>query len=107
MELTLNAPGIKDPPAPPDIETRIRDFIAENLLYSEQGYPLANHESFLQKGVIDSLGVMELVTFVGQALGVPVDPVEVTPENFDSVDQLAAYVRRKLELVPGGNCAGS
>jgi len=103
----LNTPESSDAPAKPEIETRIRDFIAENLLYSEQGYPLEDHESFLEKGVIDSLGVMELVTFVGQAFGVQVDPVEVTPENFDSVDQLAGYVRRKLELVPGGNCAGS
>src|SRR5208337_2874139 len=90
------------------IEMKIRDFITRNLLFSETEYPLPDEASFLQRGVIDSLGVVELVTFAGEEFGIQVDPIEITPENFDSVSRLAAYIRRKLEVgaSSGGVCAG-
>ena len=49
-----------------------------------------------REGIIDSLGVVELVEFVQSRFGVRVDQQEVVPDNFDSVSRLAAYVRRKL-----------
>lgn len=78
-----------------EIEARIRDFVARQLLFSDNGYPYDDAVSFLNDGVIDSLGILELVAFTGREFGVMVDPAEVIPENFDSVNQLAAYVRRK------------
>ena len=78
-----------------EIEIVIQQFVAQNLLFSENGFPYGNEASFLQEGIIDSLGVMELVTFTGTAFGVAEDPQEITPENFDSVSRLAAYIRRK------------
>lgn len=78
------------------IEDRIRDFVATNLLFSEDGFPYQNTDSFLGHSVVDSLGVIELVTFVERQFQVPVKPGEVTPENFDSVNQLAAFIRRKI-----------
>jgi acyl carrier protein len=89
-----------------DLENKIRDFITRNLMFSEDPYPLPNEASFLQNGVIDSLGVVELVTFAGQEFGIQVGPTEITPENFDSVARLAAYIRRKEDPAPGGICAG-
>ena len=77
------------------IKAKIRDFIARNLLFNEHEYPYDNDASFLKEGVIDSLGVLELVTFVGKEFCLQVDPVDVTPENFDSVNRLAAFVHRK------------
>lgn len=78
------------------IEQSIREFIAGNLLYSTEGYTYANDVSFLQEGIVDSLGVVELVAFVQKQFGVTVTQQEVTPDNFDSVAKLAAFVRRKL-----------
>jgi acyl carrier protein len=104
MELALNETS-SDGLAGRDIETKIREFIAHNLLYSETEYAFGNDVSFLQCGIIDSLGVVELVAFAGQEFGIQVDPAEITPENFDSVDRMAAYVRRKLDPSPGGACA--
>ena len=69
-----------------------------NLLFSDQGFAYGNDVSFLQEGIIDSIGVMELVTFAGATFGVVVDPQEVTPENFDSVSKLANYIRRKQSV---------
>jgi acyl carrier protein len=77
------------------IEAQIKNYIAANLLFSETGFPYADDASFLKEGIIDSLGVMELVEFVQKELGVPVEQTEVTPAHFDSVAKLADFVRRK------------
>jgi acyl carrier protein len=77
------------------IETKIKDYIAKNLLFSEEGYTYADDVSFLQEGIIDSLGVMELVEFVQKEFGIKVEQTEVTPEHFDSVAKLAAFVKAK------------
>ncbi len=77
------------------IESKIKEYIAKNLLFSEEGFPYADDASFLQEGIIDSLGVMELVEFVQKEFGIKVEQTEVTPEHFDSVAKLAAFVQRK------------
>ena len=77
------------------IEEHIRDFVARNLLYSDNGFTYADDASFLQEGIIDSLGVMELVDFVQESFGVIVNQQEVTTAHFDSVARLSAYVRYK------------
>jgi len=83
-----------------DIESEIREFVARNLLFSEAGFPHGDDVSFLREGIIDSLGVLELVTFAGKRFGLTVEPHEVTPDNFDSVSRLAAFIRRKQEPPP-------
>ena len=77
------------------IEKDIRDFIATNLLYSTDGFAYTDDASFLQEGIVDSLGVVELVAFVQKQFGVTAAQNDVTPENFDSVAKLAAFVRSK------------
>ena len=78
-----------------EVRAAIRTFIAADLLFSGDEFPYADEDSFLKEGIIDSLGVMELVTFVGHSFGIAVAPEEVTPSNFDSVNRLADYIRRK------------
>lgn len=77
------------------IEEYIRDFVAHNLLYDDTGFTYADDTSFLQEGIIDSLGVLELVEFVQKTFGVRVAQQEVTAAHFDSVARLAAFVRQK------------
>ena len=72
-----------------EIEPQIREFIAKNLLYSDTGFAYADNTSLLREGIIDSLGVVELVEFVQTRFGVKVDQQEVVPDNFDSVASLA------------------
>jgi acyl carrier protein len=79
----------------PPLEPVIRDFLARNLLYSPDGFNYSDQTSFLQEGIIDSLGVMELVEFVSKQFGIKVKQREVTPDNFDSVANLVAFVRAK------------
>lgn len=78
-----------------NVEDALRTYIAAKLLFSPNGYPYADDASFLEEGIVDSMGIMELVMFVQDKLGVAVDDEEITPDNFDSVSKLAAYVRRK------------
>ena len=82
----------------PWIEEQIRGFVATNLLYSESGVGYPDDASFLDEGIIDSLGVMELVEFVRGSLGVTVAQSEIVPDNFDSVAKLAAFVRNKRRV---------
>jgi acyl carrier protein len=83
------------------IEQQVRQFVAQNLLFSENGYPFDDDASFLQEGIIDSLGVMELIAFAEKTFRIKVDPNEVVPDHFDSISRLAGYIRRKTTpLVP-------
>ena len=77
------------------IEKQIRRYIADNFLFSDDGYQLPDDASFLEEGIVDSTGVLELVMFVEETFDVTVEDEEIAPENFDSVAQLAGYVRRK------------
>jgi acyl carrier protein len=79
------------------LKDQIAKYISENILFSEGGFPYGGDASFLQEGIVDSMGVLELVMYVSSSFGIEVDPLEVTPENFDSVNRLAAYIRRKQE----------
>ncbi len=78
-----------------EIESKIKAFIAANLLFSPDGFPYADEASFLQEGIVDSMGVMELVAFVQSEFAIPVEQAEVTPGHFDSVAQLADFIRKK------------
>ena len=78
------------------IEVQVRQYIAENFLFSDDGSQLSAHASFLEEGIVDSTGVLELVMFVEETYNVTVEDDEIVPENFDSVAQLAAYIRRKV-----------
>jgi len=81
-----------------EIESLLKKFIAEKLLVSEEGFQYGNDVSFLAEGIIDSIGVMELVSYVGDTFNITVDPQEVVPENFDSVSRLVDYVQRKRSV---------
>ena len=76
-------------------EAKIREFILENFMIGESEEDLNSDDSFLEKGIIDSTGILELVMFVEETYNIEVEDDEVIPENFDSVNKLGIYVRRK------------
>ena len=81
------------------VKQQIREFIAENFLFNPNGFNLSDDASFLDEGVVDSTGTVELVMFVEETFGFVVGDHEIEPENFDSVNKLAAYIARKSNLV--------
>jgi len=73
----------------------IRQFVIENFLFGE-GQKLRDEESFLDKGLIDSTGVLELIAFIETRYGIQVEDEETIPQNLDGVTSIANYVCRKL-----------
>ena len=78
------------------VETQIRDYLNQYLLFIDDPSAYSDDDSFLGRNLIDSTTVMELVLFVEDTFGILVSDHEITPNNFDSVNQLACYVRAKL-----------
>ncbi len=78
-----------------DIKIKIREFIIENFLFGEGGEELKDDDSFLDKGVIDSTGVLELVEWIEDNYQFKIEDDELIPENLDSINNLAAFIAKK------------
>jgi acyl carrier protein len=78
-----------------EVKKQIREFILKNALSGSTGIALDDEDSFLEKEVIDSTGVLELVSFVEERFGIEVNDDELIPDNFDSVNKLNEYVKKK------------
>ena len=81
----------------PAAEKEIRSYIVKNFLFGVDDGALTHEDSLLEKGVIDSTGVLEMVAFLDEKFGVTVLDDELVPSNFDSIKSLAAFVTRKRE----------
>ena len=78
-----------------DIRKDMRAYIQENFLYMEPEVELEDADDFLARGIVDSLGFVELVEEVQSRFGMAVEDVEITEENFGSIDAIAGFVERK------------
>ena len=76
-------------------KSKIRSFILDNFLFTDDERALANDDSFLEKGIIDSTGILEVINYIEDEFGITVEDDELLPDNFDSVDNVDAYVLRK------------
>ena len=74
---------------------KIRSFIVENFLFGKDN-GLEDDTSFLEEGIIDSTGVLELVSFLEEEYGIAVEDEELVPENLDSINNVIAYLERKI-----------
>jgi acyl carrier protein len=73
----------------------IREFIVENFLFGEDN-GLKDDTSFLDEGIMDSTGALELINFIEEKFSIQVEDEEIIPENLDSINNVAAYLGRKL-----------
>ena len=78
-----------------DVKTDMRSFLEENFLYMHPNVELGDDDDFLALGIIDSLGFVELVEEVQSRYGLTIDDVEITEENFGSLDAIAKLVASK------------
>ena len=76
------------------IRLRVREFVVQNFLFGHDD--LADEASFLETGVIDSTGVLELVGFIEATFAVAVHDHDLIPANLDSVASVTRFVQRKL-----------
>jgi len=77
------------------VEQVIRQFVIENFLFGQEDRPIADGDSFLEHGIIDSTGVLELVSFLESRFALRISDSELVPDNLDSIEGAAAFVRRK------------
>jgi acyl carrier protein len=82
-----------------DHKNEIRNYVVNNFLFGEAG-SLQDDTSFMENGILDSTGVLELVTFIEGACKIKIQAQEMVPENLDSVNRVAAFVARKLSEAP-------
>lgn len=78
-----------------DLDSRIRSFIVENFLFGEDGN-LKEDTSFLEEGIIDSTGILELVSFLEEEFSIIVEDEDLVPENLDSINNVVSYLEKKL-----------
>jgi len=79
----------------------VRRFIIENFLYGDDGEGFTDDASFLEEGIIDSTGVLELITFLEDEFHLQIDDGELVPENLDSVNNVAGFLAAKCRRAAG------
>lgn len=79
------------------IENKVRGYILENYLFTDDESALNNDDSFLDQGILDSTGMLEVIYFLEDEFDIKVGDEEMVPENLDSVNRIAAYVTRKSQ----------
>ncbi len=78
-----------------EIKLQVKEFILSNFFPGKNSEGLGDTTSFLDAGIIDSTGVLELVGFIEEKFGFSVDDSEMLPENLDSLNSLAVYIASK------------
>lgn len=84
------------------VEEMLRNYIADNILFSKKGYPYTDDNSFLENGILNSTNILELVMFVEEEFGITTEDNEIIPDNFDSVSKLSRFTRSKMDSKAGG-----
>jgi acyl carrier protein len=74
-----------------DTRSLIRSFIGETFFVED----FSDDDSFLQKGVIDSTGMLELVAFIEERFSIKLDDAELVPQNLDSLDNICHFLETK------------
>ena len=83
-----------------DVRVELKKFIQTNFFLGG-GEPLGDDDSFLERNLIDSTGVLELVGYLESTHNIQVEDEEIIPENLDSIDRIVGFLERKSAAVDG------
>ncbi|MCX6827537.1 MAG: acyl carrier protein [candidate division Zixibacteria bacterium] len=78
------------------IRTKVKNFIVETFLIGDSKGTLKDSDSFMQNGIVDSTGVLELTSFIESEYSITVEDNEMVPDNLDSIDNLTAFITKKM-----------
>jgi acyl carrier protein len=76
------------------VKDQVRAFVTSNFYVADPS-ALADNASLLDKGIIDSTGVLEVIFFIEETFGITVEDSEMLPENLDSIEQISNFIERK------------
>ena len=79
------------------LRDQVRAFILENYLFTADTKALGLDDSLLGRGIVDSTGMLEIIFFIEEQLGVKVKDEEMIPDNLDGVNKIAAFVQSKRQ----------
>lgn len=75
----------------------LKSYISENILFSDNGFPYDDQDSFLEKGVVDSINILEIVMFIEEKFDFTINDSELIPDNFDSIKKLSEFIQKKMK----------
>ncbi len=84
-----------------DLRDELRSYVVENYLFG-RGDDLKDGDSFWELGLMDSTGVLELISYLEERYSISLESGEIVPENLDSVDKLISFISRKIEQASEG-----
>ena len=90
----------REQPIPTHIIDRTRAYVLENFLYARSDVALTDTDALLERGIIDSMGVVELISFIQDAFGIRIGDDEITEENFGTLARIASFVESKRVPTP-------
>lgn len=78
-----------------ETQDQVRNFVIENLLLGEEEENFTNGQSFLDSGLIDSTGILEIIAFLEDEYDITIKDDEMIPENLDSVERIVAFLEKR------------
>jgi len=79
-----------------NLKEQVREFIVSNFLFGDGAIQFNDEDSFLEKGIIDSTGILELIEYLETTYNLSIDDEELVPENLDSLDNVNNFINRKI-----------
>lgn len=75
---------------------RIKQYILKNFLFSDDDNAIGDQDSLVRGAILDSTGIYELIMFIEEEFKLSIAPEEMTPDNFDTLETIDAFIARKL-----------
>lgn len=82
-----------------DIKKKLKIFIIGKFLLGDSSKVPEDDDSFLEEGIIDSTGVLELVGFIEETFKITIEDEELVPDNLDSLNKLTSFIKKKARYV--------
>jgi len=76
--------------------SEIKNFIIDSFMFGQQDQTFSDSDSFMEKGIVDSTGILELTSFIEDKYEFAIEDDEMTPENLDSIDNLVKFIAKKM-----------
>jgi len=78
------------------LKDKLRLFILDNFLFTDDQDELDNDDSFMDKNIVDSTGILEIIEFIEEECSIKIEDEEIIPDNLDSIQKIVSFVKRKL-----------
>ena len=78
------------------LKDKLRLFVLDNFLFTEDQDELKNDDSFMDKNIVDSTGILEIIEFLEEECSIKIEDEDMIPDNLDSIQKIVSFVERKL-----------